>query len=289
MDPIDLIQPETFFLVWYLIPGYLSLFLFITMIRFFTPTITFRWNKISNLDKLILSITFSTIIFYSYTISQRKTLEQIFNVGSGEIIGLISLSLALSLIMAIFIFLLIYLANEIIIPYYFLFVHFPVRRWIFRKNLSITFCQDFFTQKPNWGLGPVYSFLYVMIESAYQNKNTVEIKTKTGKEPIKGMITQTKQDYSEIGIVNNKKLYYIKTDDIQSFAILDRSKTNIARLRLKEMKLAGFYGGLLLITMGFRIKSWFFVIISLIFSICIWLFVLRRWSKAFNDNRISLD
>jgi len=55
MPPENLFEPLTIFLIWYIIPGYLTLVTFITISKALQPSLKFSLKKIKYFDKVVFS------------------------------------------------------------------------------------------------------------------------------------------------------------------------------------------------------------------------------------------
>ena len=201
----DFIQPLTLFLIWYIIPGYLSLLIFILISKLFTPTLKFSWKKINNFDKVVLSVIISTIIYYFHFYQKGKDLIDILKISSNDLVSIMGVSLLFSAAIAVSLYIFALLLNNYLVPFFYLLIYLPTTRFLFRKDLKSSFFQDFY-KSGAFGIGPIYDFVLTSIKNSHELGNIVEVKLKSTGEILKGKINTIKRDYSEFGLEKIEKL-----------------------------------------------------------------------------------
>ena len=140
----DLFQPLTLFLIWYIIPGYLSLAFFISLSKGYQPILKFSWKKIEKFDKIVFSIILSTIIFYSYFYYKSKDLVDISKISSNDLVLVMWISLLISIAFAFILSILIILINDYLKSFFYFLIYLPIKRYIFKKDLNLSFFEDFY-------------------------------------------------------------------------------------------------------------------------------------------------
>lgn len=287
----ELFQPLTIFLIWYILPGYLSFFILLNVSVLFTPIIKYRWHQIKSLDKIAFALVVSTFIYYLYFATKGTPITDILNPTYEKLIPLVLISTVSSLFIALAFIILILAVNDLFLPTFRLLIYTPIKRLVFRKDLNKTFFEDFMSGF-KLGIGPLYNLLYILIKNALECQNIVEIKLKSDNEPLKGKIDYVKRDFSEFVVREGNKSIYVKTSDINNFSVVSLNHRDFIKRELESLRnifwiwLIIFIVFLLSVILLKKLILIIILVIVLLGFGCIKFFVIENWYNKFKKNQL---
>lgn len=273
MGAENLIEPLAVLII-YIVPGYISIFTFLSISKMFTPTIKYSWEKIQNFDKIIFSLIISTLIYCLSSKGQDNTILNIFEISSEEQIVVMGISLFFAMGFAVCLYMLVISITKIFVPYYDL-LDILIKKLILRKDLNKILRDDFFNSRP-FGLGTIYDLKLVQIERAYRQGIEIELKLKSTNELKKGKIVLIKNDYSEFGLKEDGKITTIESNDIIYLSFKEDTK----KLRKDEIRNLKYMTCMLLVSSIILIIlyeylfdefNWIYLLVPVVFIVIIYI------------------
>lgn len=203
-------DPKVLFALWYLVPGFVTVFLTIKFLEIIYPSSKIRYSKLGYIEKIILTFLCSTVIFIviKYPFNEF-TLSYLIN---NSFSVMVALSIPISIILVFFFVISISLVMSV--------------------GLSCIYVIDFFKKLINGGkefyideaksVGAMWDMGKRAILSAYKKKEEIILILKNNQK-LTGFASPS-GDFSEISIINKKGFETIIKFKYIGQVILDHTK-----------------------------------------------------------------
>ena len=282
MVEVFFLDPKILFVLWFLVPGFLAVYLIFFLIKIFYPTLKINYFDIKFLEKIIFSFLVSSIIFaaigilfiqLSYNFNIETNLELLLSNFNVFFIFVIC-SLIFSGVFSLFFMLFINLANSI--------------------GYSLSYSLHFIHYKPRYThletCGPPWDLRKETIEKAFEKERQITVILKN-QNKIKGKIIDLSRDFSQFNIKNKKNITTINYNQIDLLSVeIEKDKNRILRdfykTNIKSI-LNAFIWYLFFILLFLYLKQ--YLLLSIIIIIILWqTFILIKICVLFKKVKTKL-